>query len=172
MPYVCAKCRSTRRSFSTPFCMQTTGVAGRRRRGELRQCVVGVLPLDRQQHDRVTVGVAVPRHLCRLLHHGDGQRGGPVGRLEDEARPQGPAVVAPCNQRDVVAPLEQAAPDRATDGTRSHHDEAHGLHSATAACQALGRGVDEPGGARDRTGRLCRRRPAPPRRRPGRTGPG
>jgi uncharacterized protein (DUF2236 family) len=45
-------------------------------------------------------------------------------------------VVAACNQRDVETPLEKASPHRTTDGPGSHHDESHGLHSATAACQA------------------------------------
>ena len=44
-------------------------------------------------------------------------------------------MVAPGNQGDVVALLEQAGPDGAPDGTGPHDDEAHGVHSAT--CQAL-----------------------------------
>ena len=56
---------------------------------------------------------------------------GAVGRLEHEARLQGAAVFTSCNEGDVEATLEEAAPDRATDGTRSHHDETHGVHSAT-----------------------------------------
>ena len=53
---------------------------------QLRQRVVGVLPLHGEQHDRVAVGVALPRHLRRVADDRDGQRDGPLGRLEDEAR--------------------------------------------------------------------------------------
>ncbi len=48
---------------------------------------------------------------------GIGQGDGLVRRFEDEAGPQGPAVLAPGHQRDVEATLEQAGADGAPDGT-------------------------------------------------------
>ena len=105
---------------------------GRRgRRTELRERMVGVLALHGQQDD----GVAVPRRLRRIRDDRDGQGDRLARRLEDEARLQGAAVLAPGHQGDVEAPLEQAGADRAPDGTGPQDDEAHGRHSAT--CQAF-----------------------------------
>ena len=112
-----------------------------RRHAELGERVVGVLPLHGQQHDRLPVGVGLPRHLRRVLGHGGTGRV-TVSPGASRTRPdsQGPAVLAPRNQRDVVALLEQPAPDRATDGTGPHDDEAHGLHSATRRMPSSARG--------------------------------
>ena len=97
--------------------------------------MVGALALHGEQHDRVAVGVTLPRHLRRLGHDGDGQRDGLVGRLEHEAGLQGPAVFSPCNERDVEAALEEAGADRPADGTGTYDDEAHEGHCKT--CQAF-----------------------------------
>ena len=88
IPYVCGKWRRTRRSFSTPFCMQTTGVDGGRHR-QLRERMVGVLSLHGEQDDGVAVRVGLPRHCRRLGHGRDRQRRGLARRLEDEARTAG-----------------------------------------------------------------------------------
>ena len=109
----------------------------RRHRASCASAWLGVLPLHGQQHDRVAVGVTFPCRTCRIVHDPDGQRDRAVGCLEYEAGPQGAAVVTACNQGDVEASLEEPAPDRAADGTRTQHDETHAMHSATAACQAL-----------------------------------
>ena len=79
-------------------------------------------------------------------------------------------MVAPGDERDVVALLEQAGPDGAPDGTGPHDDEAHGVHSAT--CQALPVASLNPVERAAALGRLRRRGPAAPGRRAGRTRPG
>ena len=97
--------------------------------------VVGVLPLDGEQDDRSSV--ASHEHLARdPSTTGTGSVTVSSGASRTRPDAQGPAVVAPGHQRDVVATLEQAAADRTADGTGSHDDEAHGVHSATR-CQAF-----------------------------------
>ena len=110
--------------------MQTTGVAVGRH-GELRQGMVRVLALDREQHDGALRCALVPLHLGGIGDDGD-RAGSPTRRVPRGRGPTaGPAVLAACNQGDVMAALEQAAADGAADGTGPQDDEAHGVHSAT-----------------------------------------
>ena len=141
-----------------------------RRHAQLGERVVGVLALHGQQHDGIPVRVAGPRHLRRLGDDRDGQGDGLVGALEDEARLEGAAMVAPGHQGDVVALLEQAGPDGAPDGTGPHDDEAHGVHSAT--CQALSVASLNPVERAAALGGTVAGGPAAPGRRPGRAVPG
>ena len=107
--------------------------------GELRQRVLRVLALHRQQDDRLPVGVALPRDLRGLQDSGDGQRQRlPRGFEHEPARAERSTVVPSGDEGDVIARLEQPAADGRTDGTGTDDHEAHACTLPRAACQALG----------------------------------
>ena len=109
--------------------MQTTGVSRGAADVSWASASSVCWPLTASSTTRV--GVPVQRHAGSVTDR-DGQGDGLVGRLEDEARRRSAlAVVAPGHERDVVAPLEEAGPDGAPDGTGPEDDEAHAWHSAT-----------------------------------------
>ena len=60
MPYVFVKKRSTRRSLSTPFCMQTTAVSGGATPSAGSRAPSVVLTLHGQEHDPADVSHAFP----------------------------------------------------------------------------------------------------------------
>ena len=95
---------------------------GRRRHGELRERMLGVLPLHGEQHD----GVLLPCHAVEVGHGADGEGDRLVGCLEHEARLERATVLAPGHQRDVEALLVEAGADGAPDCTRPQDHEPHG----------------------------------------------
>ena len=121
-PYTRSNRRRASRSFSTPFCTQTTGVDGGATRGERCQRGCAVLGLHRHQHDIVRRDA----QLRRRPGHGQIEHGRP-GRSSTLSPDERIAVqvCTACDQGDVVAVLGKAGADDPTDGSRAVHHEPH-----------------------------------------------
>ncbi len=121
-PYTSGNTRSAMRSLSTPFWAQNTATPGGATRARSVSAPAVCWALHGQDDD-VAGG---ERQLAGVPDRGDGQRHRPARRPQRQpVRLQGPEVVAPGDERHVVAGLEQPAADGAPDGPGPVDHESH-----------------------------------------------